>query len=385
MKKSSTEQRNARDIEVINNTISRRCFLQAAMLFGTSAALGGFLVSCGGGGGGGGSRDEGGKSDSLTGIRILDAHAHPDRFHNPTSTVVDNSSTLEAIIAMRMAASAAAAVGDVRFISTGISGQDEYASTITQLNRALSANNAGRVKLVGTTADIPLASGPGVPPGMILAVEGGDALMGEASRCDDLYALGVRMITIVHYRNNQLGDIMFPQAGLDPGPYSGGLTETGRRAIERMQALGIVVDVAHASTATLGNMVAMTAKPLIDSHTSLAPGNTAGPTRLRTWAEMELIAQTGGVVCLWPLATDTRRTFADWAAEILAIKQHIGIEHVGLGTDGGGALPAMITGYTGISDLGSLADAMLNAGLTQQDLAAFFGGNLLRVLRECID
>jgi microsomal dipeptidase-like Zn-dependent dipeptidase len=45
----------------------------------------------------------------------------------------------------------------------------------------------------------------------------------------------------------------------------------------------------------------------------------------------------------------------------------------------------MITGYTGISDLGSLADAMLNTGLTQQDLAAFFGGNLLRVLRECID
>ena len=44
----------------------------------------------------------------------------------------------------------------------------------------------------------------------------------------------------------------------------------------------------------------------------------------------------------------------------------------------------MITGYTGISDLGSLAGAMLNAGLTKKDLAAFFGGNLLRVLGECI-
>jgi membrane dipeptidase len=152
-----------------------------------------------------------------------------------------------------------------------------------------------------------------------------------------------------------------------------------------MQKLRIVVDVAHASTATLKDAAAMTAKSLIDSHTSPYPkANPAGPTRLRTWAEMELIAQTGGVVCLWPLATNTRQTFADWAAEILAMKQNLGIEHVGLGTDGGGGLPAMVTGYTGISDLGSLADAMLNAGLTKKDLAAFFGGNLLRVLGECI-
>jgi membrane dipeptidase len=330
--------------------------------------------------------DGGGKSDSLSGIRILDAHAHPDRFHNPNSTVIDNSSTLAAIIAMNMAASSFAAVGDAKFQYSGISGQDEYTNTLTQLNRALTLNNAGMVKLVRTTADIPLASGSGVLPGMLLAVEGGDALMGDVSRCDSLYATGVRMITLVHYRNNELGDIMYPMQGRDPGKYNGGLTETGRRAVERMQSLGIVVDLAHASNATLRDVVAMTAKPLIDSHTSLYPGaNTGGPTRLRTLEEMQLIAQTGGVVCLWPLATNTRQTFSDWAAEILAIKQHIGIEHVGLGTDGGGALPAMITGYTGISDLGSLADAMLNTGLTQQDLAAFFGGNLLRVLRECID
>lgn len=367
----------------MKNTISRRCFLQAAMLISAQATLGGFLVSCGGGGGDGGGGG-GGTPSSLTGIRLLDAHAHPDRFHSTNSTV-DNSSTLAAIIAIHMAASSFAAVGDGLFQSTGISGQNEYASTLTQLNRALALSNAGSVKLVRTTADIPLASGPGVPPGMILTVEGGDALMGDVSRCDDLYALGVRIITLVHYHNNELGDIMWPQAGLDPGPYSGGLTETGRSAVERMQGLGILVDMAHASAATLEDVAAMTAKPLIDSHTSPLPkSNPAGPSRLRTWAEMMLIAQTGGVVCLWPLATNTRQTFADWAAEILAMKQDLGIEHVGLGTDGGGNLPAMITGYTGIGDLGSLADAMLNAGLTQKDLAAFFGGNLLRVLGECI-
>jgi microsomal dipeptidase-like Zn-dependent dipeptidase len=46
---------------------------------------------------------------------------------------------------------------------------------------------------------------------MILTVEGGDALLGDISRCDDLHALGVRIITLVHDRNNELGDTMSPQ------------------------------------------------------------------------------------------------------------------------------------------------------------------------------
>jgi microsomal dipeptidase-like Zn-dependent dipeptidase len=128
-----------------------------------------------------------------------------------------------------------------------------------------------------------------------------------------------------------------------------------------------VVDVAHASTATLEDVAAMTAKPLIDSYNGPHPKtNAAGDKRLRTWAEMALIVQTGGVVCLWPLAyakaSGTRQTFADWAAEILAMKQNFGIEHVGLGTDGDVNLPARIIGYAGIGDLGSLAEPCWTPG-----------------------
>jgi len=57
MKKHVRNKKNTCNIQVMNNTISRRCFLQAAILVGTTAALGGFLVSCGGGGGDGGGGD----------------------------------------------------------------------------------------------------------------------------------------------------------------------------------------------------------------------------------------------------------------------------------------------------------------------------------------
>ena len=58
--------------------------------------------------------------------------------------------------------------------------------------------------------------------------------------------------------------------------------------------------------------------------------------------------------------------------------------HVGLGSDGGGVLPAYITGYNRIADLSHLAEAMLRAGLGEDDIRAYFGGNLKRVLSQMI-
>ena len=103
---------------------------------------------------------------------------------------------------------------------------------------------------------------------------------------------------------------------------------------------------------------------------------------------METIAATGGIVCTWPYAYEywgvRRMTFADWSAEIVRMKQWLGMAHVGLGTDGGGSLPSLIEGYTGVQDLGFLAVEMRKVGLSKKDVQAFFGGNLLRVLKECI-
>jgi membrane dipeptidase len=214
-------------------------------------------------------------------------------------------------------------------------------------------------------------------------------LEGKPDRLDEFYRLGVRMITLVHYRNNELGDIMRAYENSNPGPSHNGLTEAGGRVVERMQQLGMVVDVAHAHTTTLKQVAEISSKPFIDSHTSpCAINDPSRCGRFRTWNDMELIAKTGGVICTWPLAyrrgAISRMTFLDWAKEILEMKKQLGMEHVGLGTDGGGSLPSLIEGYRDICDLVQLVKAMQEVGFSRDEISAYMGGNFYRVLQSYI-
>lgn len=356
----------------------RRKFLQTVAYLGAATAFSPLLYGCGGGGNA--ASDGSGETEkTFARFRAIDAHAHPDHFYRSISA--DNSSTLTAIVALGMAASSFSAVGDMIYKTTGTAGGDEYNSTITQLNYVINLADQGSVKIVRTTGDIPLASSSTVPPGAILSVEGGDALMGDTAKLQNFYDLGVRLVTLIHDRNNEFGD----SVSGDSGTANGGLTTAGIQAIAKMESLGMVVDVAHSTSQTLTGICSNAKNPVIDSHTSLYQGLTPpATTRLRTMAEMELIANTGGLVCLWPLSYNTRLTLADWAAEIKSISSSIGIEHIGLGTDGGGGLPQKVTGYQSISDLPKLAYAIYNAGLNENEMKAFFGGNMLRVLGKCI-
>lgn len=326
----------------------------------------------------------------LRGVQIIDAHAHPDQFHHLHPARIDTSSTLQKIKALGMAASVFAAVGDLPFF-TPTSTTTSYKSTKNQLKRAQKLIESNRVKLIRKASELPIVPEKEYTPGAIFAIEGGDPLEGRTDRVDEFYQLGVRIITLVHYRNNELGDIMKPWPGTypQPGPYNNGLTKAGRKVIDRMQEIGMIVDVAHTHPQTLKQIVEMNPNPLIDSHTNPCPTEDFRQCgRMRTWKDMELIAKTGGVICTWPWAFSRRnykrQTLLDWAQEILEMKKRLGIEHVGLGTDGGGNIPHFIKGYHDICDLPKLAGAMKEVGLTHEDIKAYMGGNLYRLLQKCI-
>ncbi len=327
--------------------------------------------------------------DLLKGLRIIDAHAHPDRYiRDPRQ--IDNTSTVKAIKKLGMVASCFAAVGDSIFLSQGRQPGSESGSTKNQLEHWIKGPiRRDDLHLVLKASDIPNTVDEKTPPGAILAIEGGDPLEGKPDRVDEFYHLGVRIITLVHYRNNELGDIMRAFGNLNPGPNHNGLTEAGRRIVERMEQLGMVVDVAHAHTTTLKQVAEISSKPLVDSHTSpCAIDDPVRCGRFRTWNEMEIVAGTGGVVCTWPMAyqrgTVARITFSDWAKEILEMKKRLGMEHLGLGTDGGGSLPSLIEGYRDVCDLVKLVQAMEEVGLSRDEISAYMGGNFHRVLRTCI-
>jgi microsomal dipeptidase-like Zn-dependent dipeptidase len=327
----------------------------------------------------------------LKDLYIIDAHAHPDRLIPPglTSALLDKSSSFKAIKKLGMAASSFSAVGDQVY-----NGQDrikatEFENTMAQLKWWVkNFVEPGEVKLVLKASDIRKERDTNTPPGAILAIEGGDPLEGNPGRVNEFHRLGVRMITLVHYHNNELGDIMKQYKRRNPGPMNKGLTQAGRKVVERMQDLGMVVDVAHAHPITLQQVAEMSSKPLIDSHTSRC--FTEDPLkcgRLRTWKDMEWVAKTDGVICTWPLAyqnhTISRITFLDWAKEILEMKRRLGMEHVGLGTDGGGHLYKLIRGYRDVSDLSRLVPAMEEVGFSKDEISAYLSGNFLRVFRTC--
>jgi len=363
--------------------MDRRQFLRDSVLCGLSMSLGGlfpftkvFSASAN-------------HKPLLQGLRMIDAHAHPDWYVSGFRQT-DNTSTLKAIKELGMAASCFAAVGDAVFLGQGRVSGTEYHCTKTQLEWWLKGIvKSGKVKLVLKGSDVPAALDPGTPPGAILAIEGGDALKGNSDTVNEFYCMGVRIITLIHYRNNELGDTMRMYGTLYPGPLNNGLTSAGRKVVERIQDLGMVVDVAHAHINTLKQIAEVSSKPLVDSHTN--PCAIEDPLecgRYRTWKEMELVAKTGGVICTWPLGYTRggipRVTFLDWAKEILEMKKRLGMEHVGLGTDGGGNLPSFIEGYRDICDLPKLVKAMQEVGLTNDEIAAYMGGNVYRVLKDCI-
>ncbi len=328
--------------------------------------------------------ENGKRSGFPLGMLLIDPHAHPDILPC-TPSYCDETSTLEKIETLGMNASGFAGVGDRPSPNGPVA--ISFSDLLTQLNIVADLEKEGKARIIRRPSDLPHdVYSPRFVPGALLAVEGATPLGTDLDKIDDLYDRGVRLMTPMHYMVNEIGDIMTKPA------QKGGLTQFGEWAVERMMSLGIIVDVAHAHINTLqgiGEIARANGVPIIDSHTSLTRReNPYGTTRLRTWEEMEMIAETDGVVCTWPLAWEVgenhRTSFLDWASENLEIAQRIGIEHVGLGTDGGGGLPYLIEGYRSILDLPKLVKAMGEVGFKRMEIKKYMGGNLLRVIKRCL-
>jgi membrane dipeptidase len=209
----------------------------------------------------------------------------------------------------------------------------------------------------------------------IIAAEGADFLEGQPDRVDEAYRRwSLRHLQLTHYRVNELGDIQ-----TEP-PVHGGLTDTGAEVIRRCNRLGIVVDVAHGTFDLVKRAVSVTTKPLVLSHTSLATRASAF-SRLILPQHGRLVAQTGGVIGVWP-PTSVFPTMDAMAAGMARMVDAVGVDHVGLGSDMRGLVgPSVLPDY---DQLPALAEALLGAGFSQADTGKLLGGNYLRVFEACM-
>ncbi len=206
----------------------------------------------------------------------------------------------------------------------------------------------------------------------MLSVEGLHDLEGDIGNLDVLHAAGFRMAGLTHFFDNDI-------AGSMHGLKKGGLTPLGRDVVRRMEALGMIVDLAHSSHATIADVLAMAKRPVVSSHGGVL--GTCNINRNLSDDEIRGIAKTGGVIGIGYFrgaicSTDPK----DAARAIAYIRDLVGIDHAGLGSDFDGATT---TGFDA-SQVAAVTQALLDAGFSAEDIRKVMGGNVLRVIRAGI-
>ena len=255
----------------------------------------------------------------------------------------------------------------------------------------------------------------------LMGMEGGH-MIDDDMRLLRLYAaLGVRYMTLTHFKNNNWADSSTDK------PAHNGLTPFGKDVVREMNRLGMMIDISHVADKTFFDVLALTTAPVIASHSSSRV--IAKHPRNMTDEMMRALAKNGGVVMInyhagflseefrvasekksgnvvEAMAAMSKKCGGDEACSTLEseridheamakgelpkvtwekIVEHIehavkvaGADHVGLGSDFDGA--TMPLGMEDTSKLPKLTDALLKKGYSEADILKILGGNILRVM-----
>lgn len=238
--------------------------------------------------------------------------------------------------------------------------------------RTMAAGSTGALTLIETRGDLEAylarrAIDPAITAAF-LAIEGAQVLEDDIANLDILVAAGYRMLSPAHFFDTAYG-------GSAHGMVKGGLTPAGRDLLSRMEASGVIMDVAHASSATIDDILSIAVRPIVASHTGVraaAPGVRNLPDD-----QVRGIAATGGLVGIgfWPVASGGDDV-ASICRSIVSAIELAGVDHVGLGSDFDGAVPTPFDA-TGMP---LLTEALLAEGLSDDDIGAVMGGNAVRLL-----
>ena len=220
------------------------------------------------------------------------------------------------------------------------------------------------------------------------------------------YAMGARYMSLAHNGHNQFSDSNTGE--FDNTAKHNGISELGKRIIEKMNYYGIMVDISHPSKEAIRQTIAHSKAPVIASHSS-ARALSDHPRNLDD-AQLQWVKDSGGVVQTVALAaflnkekaaahkkakdsllkadpnadlTALKATYppvnvSDFVDHIDYIKNKIGIDHVGISSDfdGGGG----IEGWKDASETFNVTLELVKRGYSEEEIAKIWSGNLLRVL-----
>ena len=258
---------------------------------------------------------------------------------------------------------------------------------------------------------------------ILMGLEGGHIIIDDLRVLDNYYRLGVRYMTLTHTRDTDWAD------SSGDTPRHNGLTLFGRQVVERMNRLGMMVDISHVSDKTFYDAVAASKAPVIASHSSCRA--LCDAPRDMTDDMIRALAKNDGVMDInfysafldpqYRAAADKISKQVDAAVETArkqreaeggkltyaeenairakmqaglpqpsykVIADHIdhavkvgGIDHVGLGSDFDG-VDAIPRGMEDVSHLPDLVTELARRGYSKEELEKILGGNVLRVMRQ---
>jgi membrane dipeptidase len=165
---------------------------------------------------------------------------------------------------------------------------------------------------------------------LVLGLEAATPIENELDRVDILYGLGVRQMGIAYSEANALGSGLKEKG-------DGGLTAFGERAVERMNRLGMAIDISHSGDRTCMDVIAASSKPVVITH---AGSRTVWDSpRMKSDAVIAACAQRGGLIGL-EAAPHTTLSEAHPAHSLESVMDHfthcvelVGIDHVAFGPD----------------------------------------------------
>lgn len=208
--------------------------------------------------------------------------------------------------------------------------------------------------------------------GAWFTAEGGDFLEGKAERVEKAYSMGLRSITLLHYRNNALGDAMTSE------PAKHGLTPAGREVVQEMDKYGMVIDTAHSSEATVRGILAATSNPVMCSHTHILSDHVPKVPRFITPELAKEIVAGGGIIGAWPAGFGIT-TLQGYVGRFTDLIAQVGVDHVCLGTDMDANYKPVMDNYR---QMPTLVVGLWEAGLNDEEIAKVLGGNFLRVWKQ---
>ncbi len=288
--------------------------------------------------------------------------------------------------------------------------------TLEQIDVAkrLVARYPNDLSLAANSAELQSQMKAGKIAGM-LGMEGGQSIGSSLAVLRDMYALGVRYMTLTHSKTTPWAD------SATDAPQHDGLTDFGRQVVQEMNRIGMIVDLSHVSEATMKDALEVSKAPVMFSHSgvravndhprnvpdSVLPAVKANGGVImvvfyaafvdpalreyglaRTAQKARLDAQYVGdpagaeaALKAWDTANVAPQTpIAKLADHIDHIKQTIGVDHIGLGGDYDG-MDATPVGMEDVSGYPALFTELARRGYSQADLEKIASGNMLRVLK----